>query len=217
MIINMFKPEGWTSFDVVKKVRNITKFKKVGHGGTLDPFASGILIIATENDTKNLTSISALDKKYIAVIQLGQTTDTLDIDGKIILKRPIPKLSFVEINEAIQSFRGPSEQIPPMYSAKHYKGKRLYTLARKGIVVKRAPSKIDIEMIKLISYDKSKITFEVKCSKGTYIRVLGENIAKKLHTVGYLSKLERIQIGDYHITNSISIDNFEKKWKSLEN
>ena len=213
----MFKPEGWTSFDVVKKVRNITKFKKVGHGGTLDPFASGILIIGTENDTKNLTSISSLYKKYIGVIQLGQTTDTLDIDGKIILKRPIPKLSFVEINEAIQSFRGPSEQIPPMYSAKHYKGKRLYALARKGIVVKRAPSKVDIEMIKLISYDKSKITFEVKCSKGTYIRVLGENIAKKLNTVGYLSKLERIQIGDYHITNSISIDNFEKKWKSLEN
>ena len=143
----MFKPEGWTSFDVVKKVRNITKFKKVGHGGTLDPFASGILIIATENDTKNLKSISALYKKYIAVVQLGQKTDTLDIDGKIILKRSIPRLSLVEIDEVLQSFRGPSEQIPPMYSAKHYKGKRLYTLARKGIVVKRAPSKIDIEIL----------------------------------------------------------------------
>ena len=137
MIINMLKPVGWTSFDVVKKVRNITKFKKVGHGGTLDPFASGILIIATENDTKNLTSISALDKKYIAVIQLGQTTDTLDIDGKIILKKPIPKLSLVEIDEVLQSFRGPSEQIPPMYSAKRHKGKRLYSLARKGIAVEK--------------------------------------------------------------------------------
>ena len=217
MIINMLKPVGWTSFDVVKKVRNITKFKKVGHGGTLDPFASGILIIATENDTKNLTSISALYKKYIAVIQLGQTTDTLDIDGKIILKRSIPKLSLVEIDEVLQSFRGPSEQIPPMYSAKRYKGKRLYSLARKGIAVKRTPSKIDIKMIKLISYEKSKITFEVECSKGTYIRVLGEDIAKKLNTVGFLSKLERIQIGDYHISDSISIDNFTKKWKSLEN
>ena len=212
----MLKPVGWTSFDVVKKVRNITKFKKVGHGGTLDPFASGILIIATENDTKNLTSISALYKKYTAVIQLGQTTDTLDIDGKITLKKPIPKLSLVEINEALQSFSGPSEQIPPMYSARRYKGERLYSLARKGINVKRAPSKIDVKIIKLISYNKSKITFEVECSKGTYIRVLGEEIAKKLNTVGFLSKLERIQIGDYHISDSISIDNFIEKWKSLE-
>lgn len=213
----MIKPVGWTSFDVVKKIRNITKSKKVGHGGTLDPFATGVLIIATGKDTKKLTSISSLRKKYVAGLKLGQTTDTLDTDGKITLKKKVNQLTSKKVNKVLHSFQGISKQIPPMFSAKRYKGKRLYSLARNGIKVKREPIKIDIKMIKLLSMEKSKIIFEVECSKGTYIRVLGKDIAHKLDTVGFLYKLERTQIGNYNIENSISINRFIKKWKLLEN
>ena len=144
----MIKPVGWTSFDVVKKIRNITKSKKVGHGGTLDPFATGVLIIATGKDTKKLTSISSLRKKYVAGLKLGQTTDTLDTDGKITLKKKVNQLTSKKVNKVLHSFQGISKQIPPMFSAKRYKGKRLYSLARNGIKVKREPIKIDIKMVR---------------------------------------------------------------------
>jgi len=213
MILNIVKPKGWSSFDVVKKVRGITKHKKVGHAGTLDPFATGVLIIGTEKDTKKLAQISSNYKTYEAKLKLGKTTNTLDIEGEIINYLKVPKLSSNKINEILKSFLGKSLQIPPMFSAKKYKGIRLYKLARKGIEVKREPVNINIKQIDLISFKNNSINFSVECSKGTYVRVLGINIAQKLNTIGYLSSLKRIKVGDYDISTSITIQDLEEEWK----
>ena len=213
MLFNIIKPSGWTSFDVVKKIRKITKHKKVGHAGTLDPFATGVLIVGTQKDTKVLNKISSSFKIYDAILELGKSTDTLDIDGNIISEKNIPILDSEKIKLVFNSFKGKSKQTPPMFSAKKVNGQRLYHLARKGISVKRNPNEIHIKRIELLDYTKPCISFRVECSKGTYIRVLGKEIAEKLSTVGYLISLNRIQVGNYKLSNSLSIERFEKKWK----
>ena len=214
MILNIFKPRGITSFGVVKTIRYITKEKKVGHGGTLDPFAEGVLVIATGNDTKKLTEITNDNKSYLATIKLGSTTNTLDVEGKVVKEKEIPSLTHGMIDDVLISFQGESMQVPPMFSAKKVGGKKLYELARKNIVVKREPVKIKIDEIKLIKYAKDKILFSVTCSKGTYVRVLGNDIAQKLGTVGYLESLVRTRVGSFSIDKSKTIENFESSWKS---
>ena len=208
MIINIDKPIGWTSFDVVKKVKNITKHKKVGHGGTLDPFASGVLVLGTEKDTKKLSSITNSDKSYIAELQLGKLTNTLDTEGDIIEEGIVPDLNENKIVKVLDSFLGAQKQRPPMFSAKKHKGVRLYELARKKIEVQRDKVDIFINEIFLISILSNKIIFNVDCSKGTYIRVLGSDIAKSLGTIGYLTNLKRIRVGDFLIKDSLSINKF---------
>ena len=173
MIININKPVDWSSFDVVKKIKNVTKHKKVGHGGTLDPFASGVLIIGTEKDTKSLTRITSSDKTYEAKIELGKTTDTLDTEGKVISEMPIPNMKSNFIISTLNSFMGKRKQKPPMFSAKKHDGTRLYKLARKDIEVDRKDIDIIINNIDLIDFNENCIKFRVDCSKGTYIRVLG--------------------------------------------
>ena len=214
MILNINKPVGWTSFDVVKKIRNITKEKKVGHAGTLDPFAEGVLIIGTGKDTKRLQEITHSYKSYTADLLLGLSTDTLDTEGKITNKQQVPELSVEKIKLVLDSFLGKTMQIPPMFSAKKIKGTRLYKLARKNIQIEREPMEINISNINLIEYYHHKISFSVSCSKGTYIRVLGKDIAVKLNTIGYLTSLIRTQVGIYTIDGSENIKIFEKKWKS---
>ncbi len=214
MILNIHKPIGWTSFDVVKKIRGIVREKKVGHGGTLDPFAEGVLIIGTGRDTKQLTTITAEDKSYTATIQLGEMTNTLDTEGEIIETKPAPELSQEKIKQVLISFLGKSLQTPPMYSAKKVNGQRLYKLARKNIEVKREPVEIQIKDIHLDDFNGSTSTFSSICSKGTYIRVLGKDIAEKLGTVGYLTSLIRTQVGGFSIDESQSIQEFEESWKS---
>jgi tRNA pseudouridine55 synthase len=201
----------------VKKVRWIIKEKKVGHGGTLDPFAEGVLIIGTGQDTKKLTSITAEDKSYTATIKLGEITNTLDTEGEIIETQLVPDLSQMAIEKALNSFLGNSLQTPPMYSAKKVNGQRLYTLARKNIEVKREPVEIMVKHISLDTFTESTVTFSVICSKGTYIRVLGKEIAEKLETVGYLTSLIRTQVGGYSIDESQSIKEFEDSWKLSTN
>ena len=216
MIINIDKPIGWSSFDVVKKVKNITKHKKVGHGGTLDPFASGVLIIGTEVDTKKLTEITNSDKAYEAQLELGKTTNTLDTEGEIVDEKEIPEFDSGKIKSVLNNFLGKQKQKPPMYSAKKHKGVRLYKLARKNIEVDRDDIEISIHNIELVDFTKNIIRFIVECSKGTYVRVLGEDIAKNLDTVGYLTALKRTKVGDFLINDSISIDGFQDKWKSIQ-
>ena len=216
MIINIDKPIGWSSFDVVKKVKNITKHKKVGHGGTLDPFASGVLIIGTESDTKKLTEITNLDKAYEAQLELGKTTNTLDTEGEIVDEKEVPDFDSGKIKSVLNNFLGKQKQKPPMYSAKKYKGVRLYKLARKNIEVDRDDIEISIHNIELVDFTKNIIRFIVECSKGTYVRVLGEDIAKNLDTVGYLTALKRTKVGDFLINDSQSIDGFQDKWKSIQ-
>ena len=216
MIINIDKPIGWSSFDVVKKIKNITKHKKVGHGGTLDPFASGVLIIGTESDTKELTGITNSDKTYEAQLELGITTNTLDTEGEIVDTKQVPELDSDMIRSVLNKFLGKQKQKPPMYSAKKYKGVRLYKLARKNIEVERKDVDISIHNIELVDYNKNIVRFVVECSKGTYVRVLGKDIAKKLDTVGYLSALKRTKVGDFLISDSLSIDGFQDQWKSIQ-
>ena len=206
MIININKPAGWTSFDVVKKVRSIIKEKKVGHAGTLDPFAEGVLVLGTGPDTKKLTDISTSNKTYLAELTLGKATDTQDRDGKISVVEIVPKLTKETIATVLTGFDCSQEQIPPMYSAKHVNGQRLYKLARKNKKVERVPIRISINQISLLDYTEPVITFEVTCSKGTYVRVLGADIAAKLGTVGHLTALTRTRVGTYHIADATTIE-----------
>ena len=215
MILNLNKPIGWTSFDVVKKIRGIVKEKKVGHGGTLDPFAEGVLILGTSKDTKNLTAITQMDKEYETVIKIGETTGTLDTESEVTLRKDIPALNRTLIKDILESFLGKTLQTPPMFSAKKVNGKKLYTLARKNIVIERDPVEINIKKISLLSFTKDSISISVTCSKGTYIRVLGKDIAERLNTVGYLTSLTRTRVGSYLIKDSVSIEQLEDKWKSL--
>ena len=214
MILNIYKPRGITSFGVVKEIRKIICEKKVGHGGTLDPFAEGVLIIGTGSDTKKLKKITDTDKTYTASIELGKTTNTLDPEGDMIEKKEIPRLKESKIKKVLKSFLGSSMQTPPMFSAKKIGGVKLYELARKNIIVDRDPTEIKISDISLINFDKTNIVFTVSCSKGTYIRVLGKEIAEKLGTVGYLNSLIRTRVGEYFVEDSVSLSQFKLSWKS---
>ncbi len=216
MIFNIYKPVGWTSFDVVKKIRGITKEKKVGHAGTLDPFAGGVLIIGTNSDTKKLGKISGTIKSYRAELQLGEETDTLDLDGKVVNTKPVPILDKDLIKSVLKHFIGKYKQIPPMYSAKKVNGVRLYKLARKNKTIDRAPVEVNIIDLTLNDIQDKQIDFSVTCSKGTYIRVLGQEIAKKLGTEGHLTQLQRIAVGDFVVQDSIPLKEFEAKWTSTE-
>ena len=206
MIVNMYKPKGWTSFDVVKKVRSITKEKKVGHGGTLDPFAEGVLVLGTGSDTKKLGMISDSNKEYVATLKLGSRTDTHDIEGHVVEDKAIPTLTLEEVETVLRSFIGEQYQTPPMYSAKKVNGQRLYKLARKNIEIEREPCLIKIVDIELIHFNSPVIEFSVTCSKGTYIRVLGSDIANQLGTVGHLIALKRKKVGEYAIDETIQMD-----------
>ena len=217
MIYNINKPIGWTSFDVVKKIRNITKLKKVGHGGTLDPFADGVLIIGVGKGTKLLTDIVNEKKSYNAALLLGEETDSLDNEGEIVKRKSVPKLNEDLVIKILNSFLGRYIQKPPMFSAKKVNGVRLYKLARKKIEVERDDQNCTIYDISLKGIESNVIEFAVTCSKGTYIRVLGSDIAKKIGTVGYLTKLTRTGIGKHSLSRSLTIKNFESKWKSTEN
>lgn len=216
MIYNMYKPVGWTSFDVVKYVRSVTKEKKVGHGGTLDPFAEGVLVIGTGKDTKVLTSITGQDKIYTATLTLGRSTNTLDIEGQTVEVQSIPETSRDLIEGVLKQFVGEQTQIPPMFSAKKIKGVRLYKLARKDQEIKRDPIQITIHDMGLLHFDRNSLTFTVTCSKGTYVRVLGKDIAESMGTVGYLTKLVRTAVGNYQVSDSITLEDFRKQWKFIE-
>tara|TARA_B100000029_G_scaffold404207_1_gene404194 strand:+ start:658 stop:1311 length:654 start_codon:yes stop_codon:yes gene_type:complete len=216
MILNVYKPRGWTSTDVVRKIKYISGSKKVGHGGTLDPFAEGVLIIGTNKDTKTLTSITAMDKSYEAELILGASTDTLDHTGKIIEKKSIPSLTKNDIKNVFKKMIGNSIQTPPLFSAKKVNGVRSYKLARQGKKVIHKPVKIHINSLDLLDFDKDTIRFSVSCSKGTYIRVLGSDIAKMLNTAGYLKKLIRTAIGEFCFKQSKHIAELENKWKYIE-
>ena len=210
MILNVYKPVGWTSFDVVKKIKNILNVK-VGHAGTLDPFAEGVLIVGTGSDTKLLGNIATNNKSYIATLILGKSTDTLDSEGEVNNIKKIPNLSECDIKNTLEKFKGQTYQTPPMYSAKKVNGVRLYKLARKNISVYRKPALINIFSIKFLSFDSPILKFSVSCSKGTYVRVLGSDIAKKLGTVGYLDRLIRTNVGKFNLDDSLKIEEIKIK------
>jgi len=205
LVIN--KPSGPTSHDIIDYLRKLTGIKKIGHAGTLDPFASGVLIVAIGRKyTKQISKFVKLDKKYIAKLHLGAESDTYDREGKIALVKNSIKPDIKKIKSVLKEFLGKQEQIPPMFSAKKYKGKKLYELARQGIEIKRKPVKINIYDLKLLDYSWPFLTIKVHCSSGTYIRSLAYDIGKKLGCGAYLEELERIAVGNFTIKKAIKID-----------
>ena len=201
LLIN--KKVGVTSRFEVNEVSHRLHEKKCGHIGTLDPFASGLLIILVGKATKISPFLERHNKTYIASLKLGQKTDTGDLTGNVIEEKDVPNLTKEEIEKVLSSFLGDSKQIPPMYSALKKDGKPLYEYARKGEEVERKPRDITIFDIRLISINKDVVTFAAKVSKGTYIRTLGEDIAVKLGTVGHLVELERTMIDNFSVKDAI--------------
>ncbi len=205
-ILNINKPEGWTSFDVVKKIRTAVRVKKVGHAGTLDPFASGVLLVCTGAATKQVQDLMNCDKEYVADIVLGKTTDTYDRTGVVLSEADSRDVEITQIQEAIKNFEGEIFQTPPMYSAIKVKGQRLYKLARRGEVIDRSPRKINIHRLELLNFENSKIMLRVVCSKGTYIRSLAQDLGQWLGCGAYLESLVRMRIGPYRIEEAWSMD-----------
>lgn len=216
LIIN--KPQGFTSQDVVSKVKKILNIKKAGHTGTLDPLATGVLPVLLGNYTKLSKYLIEHDKIYRAKVKLGEMKDTGDSEGTTINVQDVDtnKLSEENIRKVLGSFLGKQKQIPPMYSAIKVDGKKLYEYAREGIEVKVEPRDIEIYNIKLLNIENLEIEFEVKCSKGTYIRTLCEDIAKRLETVGYMSFLQRILVDKFSIDDSIDFETLEKTKDNIE-
>lgn len=197
------KEEGKTSTDIDRAVKKALHEKKVGHLGTLDPFATGLLIIGVNDATKLFTLIEEDKKTYTAILKLGQSTDTYDHLGKVIEEKEIHPFTKEDILKVFNSFIGKTEQIPPKYSAKHINGKRAYDLALQGFDVELKPQQIEIFSLDLFDYSFDTIKFKATVSKGTYIRTLGFDIAKKLNNIGYLLKLRRNNIGNISESDSI--------------
>mgnify|MGYP004586154785 FL=1 len=229
-IINIYKPKEWTSYDIVAKIKRITG-KKFGHTGTLDPLAQGVLPILIGKGTQCSKYLVNHDKKYRVELKLGKRTETLDAEGKIIEEKEIPQNMLEQSNKSniekiLKTFEGEIEQKPPIYSAIKVNGKKLYEYARKGKEVEIPTRKITIYSIELkqIKKEKNIIIFDVSCSKGTYIRTLCEDIAKKLNTIGYMQNLLRIQVGEFNIKDSITLtmenktdlENIEKNIITIE-
>ena len=208
-IIVVNKPKGITSFDVIRKLKKILKTKKIGHTGTLDPLATGIMLVCVGRATKLASDLEAKDKIYIADFDIGYATDTYDIEGKKIAENII-EVSKENLKQSIKKFIGNIKQIPPMYSAIKIDGNKLYHLARKGIEVERPERNVTIEYINLLDFKDNKVKIETKVSKGCYIRSLIYDIGQDLGTYATMTALQRKQVGDYSLENSYSLEQIEK-------
>lgn len=202
-----------SSFDIVYKVRKAVNVKKVGHAGTLDPMATGLLIVCTGKMTKQISTFRDLDKTYTGVFTIGKTTPSFDIETEF---DSVSDYSFVTeelIINIAKSFLGKSSQIPPAYSAVKHKGKSLYEFARKGVEIIKEPREIFISRFEILKIDLPEIWFQISCSSGTYIRVIANDFGKKLGCGAYLSRLRRTKIGQFDVSNSITIKEFNEKFK----
>ena len=219
-IIPINKPYAWTSFQIVNKVRyhlsrkyGIKRFK-VGHAGTLDPLASGVLLLCTGKATKRIEELQAHTKEYVAEITLGATTPSFDMEHPVDATYPYEHITREMVEETLQKFVGDIDQRPPLFSACKVDGKRAYDLARKGSDLELAAKRIRIDAIELLAYDLPRIKIKVTCGKGTYIRSLARDIGEALQSGGYLSDLVRTRIGEYNLERCITPESFQE-W--LEN
>jgi tRNA pseudouridine55 synthase len=204
-IVLIDKPKGITSFKVIHVLRKRLHVQKIGHTGTLDPFATGLLVVLVgRNFTKRADEFVADDKEYLATLHLGKSTDTYDVDGQVVHESSI-KPTLAELESIIQEFQGTIEQVPPMYSAKKVNGKKLYELARKGQEIERKPCIVHVET-KLLRYEYPEVDLHITCSKGCYIRSIGHEIGEKLGSYAYLSALRRIRSGKFRIEDSVPLD-----------
>lgn len=204
--LNVYKPKGKTSHDVVAILRRVTKIKQIGHTGTLDPFAEGVLPICIGKATRLIEYLND-DKAYIGTVQLGKSTTTYDLEGETVdVSDKTPDLE--EIENELNNFRGDIEQLPPIYSAIKVNGKKLYEYARKGEEVEIKPRSVNISDLKILNYDQENRILElyIKCSKGTYIRSIAHDLGKNLGCFGHLIKLVRVKAGDFEVENSIKLE-----------
>lgn len=205
-ILLVNKPEGLTSHDVVARVRKLSRTRKVGHAGTLDPFATGLLALCLGKATRIVEYLMGCDKEYIATMRLGITTDTQDATGQTIATCPVPDLSVNDLERVFFSFLGVHQQVPPMYSAKKVEGTRLYTLARQGKTVKRAARPVTIHSIDILETALPDIRFRVSCSSGTYIRTLAHDVGESLQCGAHLTALTRTRIGKFPLHDAVSLE-----------
>ncbi|MDP2945270.1 MAG: tRNA pseudouridine(55) synthase TruB [Atribacterota bacterium] len=213
-ILNIFKPKGITSYQTVKEVRNILGIPKAGHTGTLDPSASGVLLICIGQATKIAEFLIGMEKHYQGEMILGISTDSQDSEGKIVQRREVKNdIDEKRIIDIFQKYEGIISQMPPMFSAVHYKGERLYRLARKGIEVKRSPKEIKIYKLNLMNFNQKTaiVKFEVICSKGTYIRTLCSDIGDELGCGAHLLNLVRKKVGNFSIEDSLNLEELKKE------
>ncbi len=210
-IINVYKEKGYTSHDVVAKMRGILRMKKIGHTGTLDPEAEGVLPVCLGKGTKLCDALTDKTKEYRAVLLLGKETDTQDITGRVLTEHPVESSEAMEqaVREAVMSFVGPYLQVPPMYSALKVNGKKLYELARAGKEVERQPRPVEIFKIRIESICLPRVTMTVACSKGTYIRTLCHDIGKKAGCGGCMESLIRTRVDRFVIEESLRLDEIE--------
>lgn len=215
--LNVYKPAGITSHDVVSCLRRVTKIKQIGHTGTLDPFAEGLLLVCIGKATRLIEYLDD-DKAYTGVIQLGSATDTYDKEGKII-KTSDKMVTKTDIESALIHFTGEIEQLPPIYSAIKVNGKKLYQYAREGKEVKIEPRRVNISSLEILDFDEAnrQVTLHIECSKGTYIRSMANDLGEKLGTYGHLIKLIRTKVGDFKVNDSIKLDELDTYGKVQSN
>jgi len=209
LLIN--KPLRWTSFDVIRKIRGLIKIKKVGHAGTLDPLATGLLIVCTGKFTKTINEYMAQQKEYTGTITLGATTPTYDLESEPQNFKRFDHITKEELEQTAQSFTGRILQTPPIHSAIKKEGKRVYELARQGVDVKLEPRPVTILEFEIVKIDLPVVEFRVVCSTGTYIRSLANDFGEKLGCGGYLSSLCRTRIGNFLLEDAMTMEQFEKQ------
>lgn len=214
-VILIDKPLEWTSFDVVKKVRNLIRIKKVGHAGTLDPLATGLLILCTGKKTKSIESFMAEEKEYTGTFVIGQETPTYDLESEVTSSRDISKITLNDLEKARQKFVGEIDQVPPMHSAIKVGGRRVYELARKGETIALKPRSVKISEFELTKIDLPSVSFRVVCSKGTYIRSLAHDFGQVLKVGAHLSNLRRTRIGAFHVNEAYQLDDLVEIIKDL--
>jgi tRNA pseudouridine55 synthase len=212
-VILIDKPYEWTSFDVVRKIRNLIRIKKVGHAGTLDPLATGLLIVCTGKFTKKINDYMAQEKEYIGTITLGAVTPTYDLESEPVNFKPFEHITEDELKQIANSFTGEIMQTPPIHSAIKKDGKRVYELARRGIDVKLEPRPVTISEFEIVKIELPVVHFRVVCSTGTYIRSLANDFGEKAGTGGYLSDLCRTRIGEFLLKDAMSVEEFENRLK----
>ena len=204
LVIN--KPKTWTSFDVVAKVRNTLQIKKVGHTGTLDPLATGVLVLCLGKATKKVEEITGLEKEYVAEITLGITSNTDDAEGELEKNESAQPIERQVIDSLLEKFQGEIQQVPPQFSAKQINGQRAYKLARKGREVKLEPRTVTVHELEILDYSWPILKLRILCGKGTYIRSIARDIGKELGCGAYMSELERTKVGNFTLADAITIE-----------
>jgi len=204
------KPSGPTSHDVVRTIRRLAGIRRVGHTGTLDPLATGLLIVCLGRATRLAEYLTGLDKQYVASIRLGQETDTYDAEGSVITEKPV-NISASQLDSALDHFSGEIEQIPPMFSAVKIDGQPLYTRARQGEVIERPSRLISIYDLRLIQWSSPNMEIQVHCSSGTYLRTIAHDLGQYLGCGGYLASLRRISVGDHLLEESIPLNDLTQE------